>query len=420
MATRQYVDVCNEFVRFSPFSGVVVHHPVHEADRGGVTIVMMHSDDVYYGFLPGPELARRGYTVVAGAVQRPEEPLDQKVRDLGQALDFARQIRPHDAILLLGHSGGATLVSAYQAVAENGESVFQDEGRIYPLSKVGAMQPAQGVLFLDPNFGNGVMTILSLEPGLVEQDAGIRIDPAFDLFDPANGWDPKGARYSPEFVSRYVSAQAKRGERLIDYALERLHAIEAGKGRFVDDEPLTIVGGNQFAPCNRLFPQDLRYLVHTEHAWPILHADGSTTTEVAVSRRKVRNFPNPASINGLSTKQTTVKNFLSNCAVRTDGFRYDASHVYGVQWDTAYCNTTGNVRHINSPALVMGNTGSYEFLAAEQIYNRLASADKSMAFVEGASHNFTPQEDAESYPHEFGDTVKRCFDFVDAWIGERF
>lgn len=420
MAASKYVDVCNEFVRFSPFSGVVVHRPVHEADRGSVTVVMMHSDDVYYGFLPGPELARRGYTVVAGAVQRPEEPLDQKIRDLGQAVDFARRIRPHDAVLLLGHSGGATLISAYQAVAENGEAVFQDGGRIYPLPEVGALAPAQGVLLLDPNFGNGVMTILSLEPGLVEKDAGSRIDPAFDLFDPANGWDPAGAHYSPEFVSRYVSAQAERSERLVDLALGRLHEIEAGRGRFVDDEPLTIVGGNQFAPCNRLFPQDLRYLRQTERAWPVLHADGTTTTEVAVSRRLPRDFPNPAAINGLSTKQTTVRNFLSNFAVHTDGFHYDASHVYGVRWETAYCNTTGNVRYVHAPTLVMGNTGSYEFLAAEQVYDGLASDDKSLAFVEGASHNFTPQEDAERYPHEFGDTVKLCFDHVDAWVKERF
>lgn len=64
----------------------------------------------------------------------------------------------------------------------------------------------------------------------------------------------------------------------------------------------------------------------------------------------------------------------------------------------------------------LGMTGSYEFLAAEQIYENIKSENKTMAFVEGASHNFVPQEDAENYPGQFGDTVKICFDYVANWL----
>ncbi len=417
MSDEGYQRFSNEYVRFSPFSGVVVYRPEGGPRAKSVTVVMMHSDDVYYGFVPGPELARRGYTVVAGAVQRSEEPFDQKVKDLAQAVSYAREIRPNDRLVLLGHSGGASLVSAYQAIAENGEKIFQDEGRIVPLPSVGKLVAADAVMFLDANFGNGVMTVMSLEPGLVDEDCGRRIDPAFDLFSAENGWSDSGVHYSDEFVSDYVHAQEERNARLIDYALGRLAAVEAGKGRFVDDEPMTIVGGNQFAPCNRLFPQDLRYLSHTEGEWPVIHPDGSVGTEVVRSRRLPRKFPDPAAINGLSTKQTTVRNFLTNCAVRTRGFHYDASHVYGVEWGSAFCNSIGNMGYIHVPALVMGNTGSYEFLAAEQVYDGLGSESKTIAFVEGASHNFTPQMDAETHPGEFGDTVRHCFDRVASWLG---
>ena len=66
-------------------------------------------------------------------------------------------------------------------------------------------------------------------------------------------------------------------------------------------------------------------------------------------------------------------------------------------------------------------TGSYEYLAAEEIYNHSASRDKTIAFVEGASHNFTPEKAAEKYNGtSYGDTVKHLFDYVDGWLAARF
>lgn len=300
--------------------------------------------------------------------------------------------------------------------------MFQDEHRIIQLGHVGPLMPADGIMLLDSNFGNGVMSLLSLDPGLADPDDARTIMDDYDLFLQSNGWvdEIEGAHYTSEFVARYVAAQAARNDRLIDYALSRLRLIEAGQGRFEDDEPMTIVGGNQFAPCNRLFPQDLAYLNHTEYEWPVIHADGNIGEEIVVSRRRPRYSPSPARINGLSTKQTTVRSFLTNVAVRTHNFGYDASHVNGVDWSSAYCNTPGNVRHIAVPALIMGNTGSYEFMAAEQIYEGIGSVDKTLVFVEGASHNFTPETSAEEYPGQFGDTVAHCFDYAANWLAERF
>ncbi|RSX53155.1 hypothetical protein D2E25_1128 [Bifidobacterium goeldii] len=420
--TNNVVTIGNEYIPLTPFQGVVVYRPVDEHARIGVTIMLMHSDDVYHGFVPAPELAQRGFTVVTSTIQHAAETLDEKITDLARAVDWAKQHMPNNRLILLGHSGGATLMSAYQAIAERGEQVFQDEHRIIKLSHIGPLTPADGIMLLDSNFGNGVMSLLSLEPGLADPDDARTLKADYDLFAETNGWvnETEGAHYSPEFVARYVAAQAARNDQLIDYALSRLRLIEAGEGRFEDDEPMTILGGNQFAPCNRLFPQDLAYLSHTEHEWPIIHADGTISEEIVASKRRPRYSPAPTRINGLSTKQTTVRSFLTNFAVRTHGFNYDASRVNGIDWDSAYCNTPGNVQHIAVPALIMGNTGSYEFMAAEQIYANIASTDKTLTFVEGASHNFTPETSAEEYPGQFGDTVTHCFDFVAHWLKERF
>ena len=416
--TRTYCDIKNEYIKLSAFQGGVLYMPVEAGEKSRTGIVLMHSDGDYYGFLPAPELAKRGYTVFASNVERSCEMLDKKILDLKEAVRFIKSLPHVKKTVLLGHSGGATLISAYQSIAENGVSVFQDDKKIIKLSDIGELPKADAVLLLDSNWGNGVMTLLSLEPAVSDNSSSRNLKPEYDLFAEENGFDPEGAEYSGEFIRNYQKAQEKRNEELIDMALERLKRIEAGSGEFEDDEPFVIAGASQLAPNNKMFPQDIRLLSHTIHEWPLIHGDGSVTTEIIRSRRRPHFDKNFVTVNGMGTCVSTVRTYLTNSAVRTKDFYYDESRIYGIDWDSSYCCTPGNVKGIRVPVLIMGMTGSYEFLAAEQIYENTASEDKTMMFIEGASHNFVPQEDAESYKGEFGDTVKNCFDYVDGWLEE--
>ena len=68
--------------------------------------------------------------------------------------------------------------------------------------------------------------------------------------------------------------------------------------------------------------------------------------------------------------------------------------------------------------LMMGMTGSYEYIAAEHLYNMAERCtDKTIAFVEGAGHMFTVDMSTE---HDWGDIVRICFDYADQWIARRF
>ena len=172
---------------------------------------------------------------------------------------------------------------------------------------------------------------------------------------------------------------------------------------------------------NKLFPQDLSLLAHTKKAWPVIKADGSVKTEVVKSVRA------PFGIIGGSERMTaslntTVRGFLSTCAIKTDDdFRVNADGLQGVHWSSNINSPIGNIEGVTVPSLFMGMTGSYEYLAAEEIYNHCVSSDKTIAFVEGAGHNFTPEREAEKYNKtSYGDTVKHLFDFVDNWLCNRF
>jgi hypothetical protein len=411
----------NRYISFPGHREAVIYEPDQPDRRASVGILIMHSDQNYYQFTPCPVLARCGFTVMAANVSEMKSPLDRKIQDVAFYLKTLQEMPGIQKTILLGHSGGATLMSCYQAVAENGTAIFQDEKKLVKMQDLKDPIPkADAVMFLDSNWGNGVMTLLSIDPQITDENNTNHLNTAFDLFDPANGFDEKGSCYSPDFVAGYQKAQAQRFARIVERVISRYEALENGEGDYADDEPFIVPAGAQPAPNNRLFPQDIRYLCHTKGEYPLLHGDGSMTTEVIRSLRPpkfthsfTRNF-------GMGTEVSTVRTYATSSSLRTEDFSYDDCEIKGIDWDSNYCCTPGNVPYISAPMLIMGMTGGYEFLAAEVIYERAtATTDKTIAFVEGATHNFEPETATEAYPGQYGDTVSTCFDYVTRWILEK-
>jgi hypothetical protein len=312
-------------------------------------------------------------------------------------------------------------MSAYQNAAENGVQAFQGPEKLIKCSDLGKLPPADGVMLLDSNYGNGAMTLLSLDPAVTSEDNGKILNPELDLFDPANGYNLKGSTYSDEFIRKYQKAQGDRNNHLIDAALERLHAIERGKGKYADDEPFIVPAGAQNSFNNKLFPQDIRLLSHTRKAWPLIHPDGSITNQIIPCVRRAKNDKSFSDSYRLGSIKSTVRTYLNSSAVRTtDNFGYNEDSLYGIDWSSSYSCTPGNMMGVFAPLLVMGMTGGYEFLAAEIIHeNTKKIKDKTIAFVEGATHGFNTAKDCEEHPGQFGDTMKTLFDYVDGWLSQK-
>lgn len=420
---EQYYPVKSSFARLDKkgdFHGVqsVLYEPVEPDEKSQVAVILMHSDGDSLAPPGSIQLAKRGYRALGAAVSNRDNPLDEKLLDVKAAIEYLRQYPGVRKVITLGHSGGATLMSAYQNAAENGVQAFQGQEKLIKCSDLGELPPADGVMLLDSNYGNGAMTLLSLDPAVTIEDSGKKLDPELDLFNPANGYDPKGSTYRDEFIRKYQKAQGERNNRLIDAALERLHAIESGEGKYADDEPFIVPAGAQNSFNNKLFPQDIRLLSRTRKAWPLLHADGSITTQIIACVRRAKNDKSFSDSYRLGSIKSTVRTYLNSSAVRTtDSFGYNEDSMYGVDWLSSYNCTPGNMMGVSAPLLVMGMTGGYEFLAAEIIYeNARKITDKTIAFVEGATHGFSTAKDCEEYPGQFGDTMKTLFDYVDKWL----
>lgn len=395
----------------------LLYKPAVASKKNSVGVVVMHSNDNYIGFTANPELAKRGYTVIA-TIPSEGDVMDEKLLDIKHCVEYLRQQPGIKKVLLLGHSGGATVMTAYQLLAEQGTGVLRNKLYNDYKADLSNLPKADGMLLLDANYGNAVMRLISLDPNIKAEGQGVGNTVTLDLASPANGYSADGSsHYTDAFVKKYVTAQARRLACLMADANARLALIQKGKGTYADDEPFVVAGANQIRPFNKLFPQDLRLLSHTKKAWPLVHGDGSVTTEVVHSVRAPMKA-GAADDDLRSAMNTTVRGFLSACAIRvTDKFTIREDGFEGIDWTSNINNPIGNAEGITVPVLMMGMTGSWEYLAAEHIYNHIASKDKSMAFVEGASHMFFADPEAEQFNNtKYGDTVKALFDYVDQWL----
>lgn len=412
--------VKTSFLRLGQRVPGVLYEPVGREGEKLTAVLVMHSDEDYLSCPTGPCLAERGYRVLQANPPIKEGLFfnqDRKMHAVLAAMEYLRSRKDVGKIVLMGHSGGATLMTAYQAVAENGSGVFQGPEMIYPYEDDAELIAANAVMLFDANWGNAVMQLFSLDPAVTDETSGRKLDESLNLFNPENGFDPAGSAFSTEFIRKFQRAQSARNMRILAAAKERLRLIRAGQGNYIDDEPLVIPGANQVFFNNKLYAQDIRLMAHTEKPHPLVHPDGSVTVEVV---RSLRGPENPVSLTDNmrdGARIMTVKNYLSSYAVETDeDFGYDESRVWGIRWESTYASPVGNVRHIRVPLLTVGMTAGWEYLASETIYNEAASARKDIAFIEGADHKFRPARHLEKTPGEFGDTVKTLHDYAAAWL----
>ena len=411
------------FVHLAMGVPAVLYQPVNPGPKSHTALFVMHADADYLEFSACTELSKRGYTVLCAnnsgskSFEFNDGIIDDVMLQIKAGVTYLKSAPGVSKVVLFGHSGGATLMTAYQDIAENGVAVCQDAKKIHkcPDSLVG-MPAADGVVLADANWGQAEMTLFSIDPAIIDETTGKR-DPSLDLKDPKNGYSPDGAHYSPAFVHRFLAAEGQREMRLIKAAQDRLALIEAGKGQYKDDEPFVIPAA--FVAANKLFPEDTSLLAHSQKPWPLLHGDGTVTTEIIHSVRVPETPPMAPDTYKFGALKTTVRNFLNSFAIRVDDdFGYDASTIHGVEWTSTYASPPGNVEGIKAPLLALGMTGHWEGLAAETIYDHAASPDKTVAFVEGGLHFYAPCTRCETRPGQFGDTIKTTYDYVDAWLSK--
>ena len=148
--------------------------------------------------------------------------LEHALIDIGVGVRWLREAAGVETVVILGNSGGGSLMAAYHAEAV---------GPTLAAGLKGAGREAletlpQGDLYVALNAHQGRPDVLTawLDPSVTDETDPVATDSSLDPFDPANG-----PPYSPEFIARYRDAQRARNQRITDWAkAERARLNAAG------------------------------------------------------------------------------------------------------------------------------------------------------------------------------------------------
>jgi pimeloyl-ACP methyl ester carboxylesterase len=157
--------------------------------------------------------------------------LDHALVDIGVGVRWLREIQGVETVVLLGNSGGGSLMAAYQSQAVDPNVTPLDGLR--PAAGLTELPPADGYIASAAHPGRPEVLTAWMDAAVVDENDPVASDPELDLFDENNG-----PPFSPEFITRYRSAQVARNHAITDWAETELKRVQAAG---FSDRPFTVM-----------------------------------------------------------------------------------------------------------------------------------------------------------------------------------
>ena len=205
---------------------------LYHAPKGGrptTAFIATHYNVDFSEHYLGELLARRGYGFLGWNTRyRGNETyfmLEHALIDIGVGVRWLREEAGVTRVVLLGNSGGGSLMGAYQSQAVAPGLVPVAGGAIPDAA--GELLPADLYVSLNAHLGRPEVLTLWMDPSVRDETDPTATNPALDMYNPENG-----PPYAPEFVTRYRAAQEARNHRITAWVRSELDRL---KGREMFD-----------------------------------------------------------------------------------------------------------------------------------------------------------------------------------------
>ncbi len=146
--------------------------------------------------------------------------LEHALIDIGAGVTWLREVAGVDTVVLIGNSGGGSLMAAYQsqAVQPNIKPAF---GLRLP-EAVLRLPACDAYVSLNAHGGRPEVLTAWMDPAVTDESDPFSIDPALNMYGEDNR-----PPYSSEFVERYRAAQVARNDRITDWCLAQLESMRS-------------------------------------------------------------------------------------------------------------------------------------------------------------------------------------------------
>ena len=344
-----------------------------KGDRPSKTVlIFMHPSGLMH-YLPFPiAMAKAGHHVMSCGSRYPKNDsaliMEKVALDLQAHIRHAKSVLGYEKVVLAGWSGGGSLSLFYQSEAEDPTITKTAAGD--PLDLVGAkLEPADGILQIAAHVSRALILTQWMDASIVDERDPDKRDVEMNLYDPDN---PNQPPYSVDFLERYIAAQVARNRRITAWAQDRLAYLRENKGPAAEEG----------------------FVVHGTMADP-------RWLDPAVDPNERK--PNWSFMGDPGMVNDAPAGLARFCTLRS----------WLSQWsyDLSPGNGPACAKRISIPALVVGNTADDACTPSHtnSIFNAIASEDKTMRLIEGATHYYFGQ------PEKLSEAVG----VVDGWLKER-
>jgi pimeloyl-ACP methyl ester carboxylesterase len=148
--------------------------------------------------------------------------LEQALVDIGVGVRWMREVAGVEQVVLVGNSGGGSLMAAYQSQATE-PNITATRGLQLP-EAVLELPKCDFYISLNAHGGRPEVLTAWMDPAILDERDPASVDQALSMFNPNNG-----PPFSEEFIHRYRMAQEARNHRITQWAIAELERL-AGLG----------------------------------------------------------------------------------------------------------------------------------------------------------------------------------------------
>lgn len=377
--------------------------PADRAAHAGV--LLMHPRVDFTRHYAIPRLVRAGFAVAALCSRNLNDDTwavhEELVLDVAAGVDFLAE-RGAQKIALFGNSGGGSLMALYQAQATAApeERIERTPAGAPTMLPKARLRPADALLLVAAHRGQGHVLARAIDPSVLDEHDPSLIDPSLDMYAEENGFrePPAWSEYTPEFVARYRAAQIERVRRLD--AIARALLEPSLRARRATKAP-------GFAALPFAERQRIERVLHERRIMVVYR----TMANLDYVDRTLD--PSPREYGSLLSERPDLMN------VSMPGF---ARTVTPAAWLSTWSALSSNadllrtLPKVRVPVLMVHAEKDKEIHPSEAaaIAGAIASEDRTVITLEGASHYFEPPVGSKEAPD-----VERLMDIVVPWLEER-